>query len=98
MSTLVKEQQEIDVIVKDILADFDGRKNIDAVDIFNNEEMFRRAAIKAKLYPGTRPISVADWIFAAVNGDVQSHGLALLEKPFQNSLSRLFQRQIFQDL
>ena len=35
MSTLVKEQQEIDVIVKDILADFDGRKNIDAVDIFN---------------------------------------------------------------
>ena len=38
MSTLVKEQQEIDVIVKDILADFDGRKNIDAVDIFNKPD------------------------------------------------------------
>lgn len=25
-------------------------------------------------------VSVADWIYAAVNGDVQSHGLALLEK------------------
>ena len=25
-------------------------------------------------------VSVADWIFAAVNGDVQSHGLALLDK------------------
>ena len=25
-------------------------------------------------------ISVADWIFAAVNGDVKSHGLALLER------------------
>ena len=54
--------------------------DIDAVDIFYNEEMFRRTAIKAKLYPGARPISVADWIFAAVNGDVQSHGLALLER------------------
>lgn len=38
MSTLVKEQQEIDLIVKDILADFDGRKNIDAVDIFNKPD------------------------------------------------------------
>jgi serine O-acetyltransferase len=38
VSTLVKEQQEIDVIVKDILADFDGRKNIDAVDIFNKPD------------------------------------------------------------
>lgn len=25
-------------------------------------------------------VSVADWIYAAVNGDLQSHGLALLEK------------------
>lgn len=25
-------------------------------------------------------VSVADWIYAAVNGNVQSHGLALLEK------------------
>ena len=25
-------------------------------------------------------VSVADWIFAAVNGDVKSHGLALLER------------------
>ena len=25
-------------------------------------------------------VSVADWIFAAVNGDVESHGLALLDK------------------
>ena len=25
-------------------------------------------------------VSVADWIYAAVNGDVQSHGLTLLEK------------------
>ena len=25
-------------------------------------------------------VSVADWIFAALNGDVQSHGLALLER------------------
>ena len=25
-------------------------------------------------------VSVADWIYAAINGDVQSHGLALLEK------------------
>ena len=38
MSTLVKEQQEIDLIVKDILADFDGQKNIDAVDIFNKPD------------------------------------------------------------
>ena len=38
MSTLVTEQQEIDLIVKDILADFDGRKNIDAVDIFNKPD------------------------------------------------------------
>lgn len=38
MSTLVKEQQEIDLIVKDILADFDGHKNIDAVDIFNKPD------------------------------------------------------------
>ncbi|MBR5635348.1 MAG: serine acetyltransferase [Pseudobutyrivibrio sp.] len=35
---MVKEQQEIDLIVKDILADFDGRKNIDAVDIFNKPD------------------------------------------------------------
>ena len=38
MSTVVKEQQEIDLIVKDILADFDGKKNIDAVDIFNKPD------------------------------------------------------------
>jgi hypothetical protein len=25
-------------------------------------------------------VSVADWIYAAVNGNVKSHGLALLEK------------------
>ena len=25
-------------------------------------------------------VSVADWIYAAVNGDVQSHGLTLLDK------------------
>lgn len=25
-------------------------------------------------------VSVVDWIYAAVNGDLQSHGLALLEK------------------
>ncbi len=27
-------------------------------------------------------VSVADWIFAAVNGDVESHGLALLERVY----------------
>ena len=25
-------------------------------------------------------VSVADWIYAAINGDVQCHGLALLER------------------
>lgn len=38
MSTVVNEHEEIDLIVKNILADFDGKKNIDAVDIFNKPD------------------------------------------------------------
>ena len=60
------------------------RKVIQIISIFgiitkthNTQHTIISGNVFDKLEDG---ISVADWIYAAVNGDVQSHGLELLGK------------------
>ena len=61
---------------------YDGEENSDwnhaeDAETHNTQHTIISSNVFDKLEDG---VSVADWIVAAVNGEVQSHGLALLEK------------------
>ena len=86
--TMAKSKENGDLFQKDLLEMVKGLKeNIPEIGIYiwnhaedaetrNTQHTIISSNAFDKLEDG---VSVADWIYAAVNGDVQSHGLALLE-------------------
>ena len=87
--TMTKDKENGDLFQKDLVEMVNGlQKNIPGIGIYiwnygedpethNTQHTIISSNVFDKLEDG---VSVADWIYAAVNGDVQSHGLALLEK------------------
>ena len=87
--TMTKSKENGDLFQKDLTEMVKGlQKNIPGIGIYiwkhaedtkthNTQHTIISSNVFDKLEDG---ISVADWIFAAVNGDVKSHGLALLER------------------
>ena len=86
---MTKDKENGDLFQKD-LAEMvkDLQENIPGIGIYiwnhaedaethNTQHTIISSNVFDKLEDG---VSIADWIYAAVNGDVQSHGLALLEK------------------
>ncbi len=87
--TMSKSRENGDLFQKDLLEMVSRLKeNIPEIGIYiwkhaedaetrNTQHTILSSNVFDKLEDG---VSVADWIYAAVNGDVESHGLALLEK------------------
>ena len=87
--TMTKSKENGDLFQKDLAGMVKGlQENIPGIGIYiwnhaedtqthNTQHPIISSNVFDKLEDG---ISVADWIFAAVNGDVKSHGLALLER------------------
>ena len=87
--TMTKDKENGDLFQKDLTEMVRGlQKNIPGIGIYiwthaedaethNTQHTIISSNVLDKLEDD---ISVADWIIAAVNGDVQSHGLALLER------------------
>ena len=87
--TMTKSKENGDLFQKDLAGMVKGlQENIPGIGIYiwnhaedtkthNTQHTIISSNVFDKLEDG---ISVADWIFAAVNGDVKSHGLALLER------------------
>jgi hypothetical protein len=87
--TMTKDKENGDLFQKDLAEMVKGlQDNIPGIGIYiwnhaedaethNTQHTIISSNVFDKLEDG---VSVADWIYAAVNGDVQSHGLALLEK------------------
>ena len=87
--TMTKSKENGDLFQKDLTEMVKGlQKNIPGIGIYiwnhaedtkthNTQHTIISSNVFDKLEDG---ISVADWIFAAVNDDVKSHGLVLLER------------------
>ena len=87
--TMTKDKENGDLFQKDLAEMVNSlQDNIPGIGIYiwnhaedaethNTQHTIISSNVFDKLEDG---VSVADWIYAAVNGDVQSHGLALLEK------------------
>ena len=87
--TMTKDKENGDLFQKDLVEMVNGlQKNIPGIGIYiwnyaedtethNTQHTIISSNVFDKLEDS---VSVADWIYAAINGDVQSHGLALLEK------------------
>ena len=87
--TMTKDKENGDLFQKDLAEMVKGlQDNIPGIGIYiwnhaedaethNTQHTIISSNVFDKLEDG---VSVADWIVAAVNGEVQSHGLALLEK------------------
>ena len=87
--TMTKDKENGDLFQKNLAEMVKGlQENISGVGIciwnhaedaetHNTQHTIISSNVFDKLEDG---VSVADWIYAAVNGDVQSHGLALLER------------------
>ena len=87
--TMTKDKENGDLFQKDLAKMVKGlQENIPGVGIYiwnhagnpethNTQHTIISSNAFDKLEDG---VSVADWIYAAVEGDVQSHGLALHEK------------------
>ena len=87
--TMTKDKENGDLFQKDLAEMVKGlQDNIPGIGIYiwnhaedaethNTQHTIISSNVFDKLEDG---VSVADWIYAAVNGEVQSHGLALLEK------------------
>ncbi len=87
--TMTKNKENGDLFQKDLAEMVKGLQNsIPGVGIYiwnhaedaetrNTQHTIISSNVFDKLEDG---VSVAEWIYAAVNGDVQSHGLALLER------------------
>ncbi|MBR3001323.1 MAG: pectin acetylesterase [Oscillospiraceae bacterium] len=87
--TMTKNKENGDLFQKDLAEMVKGlQENIPGVGIYiwnhaedaeshNTQHTIISSNVFDKLEDG---VSIADWIYAAVNGEVQSHGLALLEK------------------
>ena len=87
--TMTKNKENGDLFQKDLAEMVKGlQENIPGVGIYiwnhaedsetrNTQHTIISSNVFDKLEDG---VSVADWIYAAVNGEVQSHGLALLER------------------
>ena len=87
--TMTKSKENGDLFQKDLAGMVKGlQENIPGIGIYiwnhaedtkthNTQHTIISSNVFDKLEDG---ISVADWIFAAVNGDVKSHGLVLLER------------------
>ena len=87
--TMTKSKENGDLFQKDLTEMVKGlQKNIPGIGIYiwkhaedtkthNTQHTIISSNVFDKLEDS---VSVADWIYAAVNGDVQSHGLALLER------------------
>ncbi len=87
--TMTKDKENGDLFQKDLEEMVKGlQKNIPGIGIYiwshaedaetrNTQHTIISSNVFDKLEDG---VSVADWIYAAVNGNVKSHGLALLEK------------------
>lgn len=87
--TMTKSKENGDLFQKDLAGMVKGlQEKIPGIGIYiwkhaedtkthNTQHTIISSNVFDKLEDG---ISVADWIFAAVNGDVKSHGLALLER------------------
>ena len=87
--TMTKSKENGDLFQKDLTEMVKGlQKNIPGIGIYiwkhaedtkthNTQHTIISSNVFDKLEDS---VSVADWIYAAVNGDVKSHGLALLER------------------
>ena len=87
--TMTKDKENGDLFQKDLAEMIIClQKNIPGIGIYiwnyaedtethNTQHTIISSNVFDKLEDG---VSVADWIYAAINGDVQSHGLVLLEK------------------
>ena len=87
--TMTKDKENGDLFQKNLAEMVKGlQDNIPGIGIYiwnhaedaethNTQHTIISSNVFDKLEDG---VSVADWIYAAVNGEVQSHGLALLEK------------------
>ena len=87
--TMTKSKENGDLFQKDLAGMVKGlQKNIPGIGIYiwkhaedtkthNTQHTIISSNVFDKLEDS---VSVADWIYAAVNGDVKSHGLALLER------------------
>lgn len=87
--TMTKDKENGDLFQKDLAEMVKGlQDNIPGIGIYiwnhaedaethNTQHTIISSNVFDKLEDG---VSVADWIYAAVNGEVQSHGLALLKK------------------
>ena len=87
--TMTKNKENGDLFQKDLAEMVKGlQDNISGIGIYiwnyaedtethNTQHTIISSNVFDKLEDS---VSVADWIYAAINGDVQSHGLALLEK------------------
>ncbi len=87
--TMTKNKENGDLFQKDLAEMVKGlQENIPGIGIYiwnhaedaeshNTQHTIISSNVFDKLEDG---VSVADWIYAAVNGDVQSHGLAWLER------------------
>ena len=87
--TMTKDKENGDLFQKDLAKMVKGlQESIPGIGIYiwnhaedpethNTQHTIISSNVFDKLEDG---VSVADWIYAAVNGDVQSHGLALLDK------------------
>ena len=87
--TMTKNKENGDLFQKDLAEMVKGlQKNIPGIGIYvwnhaedaethNTQHTIISGNVFDKLEDG---VSVADWIYTAVNGDVQSHGLALIER------------------
>lgn len=87
--TMIKSKENGDLFQADLAKMTDGlQKNIPGIGIYiwkykEDPETYntQHTIISSNVFDKLEDeISVADWIYAAVNGDVQSHGLKLLER------------------
>ncbi len=87
--TMTKSKENGDLFQKDLTEMVKGlQKNIPGIGIYiwkhaedTKTHNTQHTNISSNVFDKLEDsVSVADWIYAAVNGDVQSHGLALLER------------------